>query len=137
LSSQDETLEAFLHSEGRDWEELLAFLHPDVEWVIAREHPQARTLTGREAVAQYRREWEEMLPGARFERERLLTADDRVLAIGTIHGAGAASGAEVAVPLALLLTTSGGLIVRVQEFLDPAEALESAGLAEGEQGAGG
>ncbi len=38
--------------------------HPVIEWVVAREHPEARTLNGRESVMAYFRAWEEILDGA-------------------------------------------------------------------------
>jgi ketosteroid isomerase-like protein len=104
-------------------------LHPDIEWVIAREHPDARTLTGHEAVAQYQRDWRESLPDLRFELDRL-DAVEQVVAIGTVRGAGTASGADVEVPIAFLFTLRDGLITRVEEYLNPAEALEAAGLRE-------
>lgn len=104
--------------------------HPDVEWVIAREHPNARTLVGHEALAAYEQEWQEVLPDLRIDYERVLDAGDRVLAIGTARGTGAGSGADVHVPTAMVFTFREGLIARVDEFLNSAEAFEAVGLEE-------
>jgi ketosteroid isomerase-like protein len=104
--------------------------HPDVEWVIAREHPNARTLVGHEALAAYEQEWLEAVPNLRIDYERVLDAGDRVLAVGTVRGAGAGSGADVHVPIAMVFTFREGLVARVEEFLNPAEAFEAVGLAE-------
>jgi ketosteroid isomerase-like protein len=104
--------------------------HPDVEWVIAKEHPAARTVVGYDEIADYLREWQAMLPGVRFEADRLLDAGEKVLAIGRASGTGAGSGAEIDVPLALLSTFREGLIVRIQEYLNPDEALKAVGLEE-------
>jgi uncharacterized protein len=105
-------------------------LHPNVEWVIASEHPDARTVTGHQALARYQREWQETLPDVRFELERVVDAGDTVVGIGTVRGTGAESGADVAVPIAFLFTLRDGSIVRVGEHLHPAEALRAAGLEE-------
>jgi ketosteroid isomerase-like protein len=103
--------------------------HPDVEWVIAREHPNARTLVGEGAVREYQREWQETLPDVRVRLDRLLDAGGDVVAIGTVRGAGVASEADVEVPIGLVFVFREGLITRVEEYLDPAEALKAAGLA--------
>jgi ketosteroid isomerase-like protein len=113
-----------LANEG-DLDAALRPLHPEIEWVIARRHP-----TGHEAVAEYQRDWQEMLPEVRAEFDRVLNAGDKVLAIGTVRGTGAGSGADVRVPIAFLFTIRDGLITRVEEYLDPGEALDAAGLAE-------
>ena len=106
------------------------FFHPEAEWVIAREHPAARTLVGYQQLAEYLREWQVTVPGVGFEHERVLDAGERVLGIGRVRGTGIGSGAEVEVPLALLCTFRDGLIVRVEEYLSPDEALKAAGLDE-------
>jgi ketosteroid isomerase-like protein len=105
------------------------FLHPDVEWVIAREHPDARTLTGHEAVAEYQRDWQEAVPDVGVEYDRVLDAGGKVVAIGSVRGTGTGSGADVQVPIALVFTLRDGLIIRVEEYLNPSEALEAAGLS--------
>jgi ketosteroid isomerase-like protein len=112
-----------------DWDAALELLHPDIEWVIAREHPDARTLIGRDAVADYRREWQTAMPDLRLELDRVLDGGDKVVTIGAAHGTGTGSGADVRVPLAFVFTLRDGLIARAEEYLNPAEALEAEGLA--------
>jgi ketosteroid isomerase-like protein len=106
------------------------FLHPDIEWVIAREHPDARTLTGREAVAEYQRDWQETVPDVGVDYDRVLDAGGRVVGIGRVRGTGTGSGADVRAPIALVFTLRDGLITRVEEYLNPSEALKAVGLAE-------
>jgi uncharacterized protein len=118
-----------LTNEG-DLDAAFRLLHPDIEWVIAKEHPDARTVTGYEAVEVYRREWQEMLPDVRVEFDRLLDTGNAVVAIGTVRGTGAGSGADVRVPIGFVFTLRDGLIARAEEYLNPAEALDAAGLAE-------
>jgi ketosteroid isomerase-like protein len=105
-------------------------LHPDIEWVISREHPDARTLIGHQAVADYRREWQTVVPNMRLELDQVLDGGDKVVTIGAAHGTGTASGADVRVPIAFVFTLRDGLIARAEEYLDPDEALEAVGLAE-------
>ena len=105
------------------------FLHPDIEWVIAREHRNARALAGREAVAEYQREWQEVVPDVGVEYDRVLDAGGKVVGIGRVRGTGTGSGADVRVPIALVFTLRGGLITRVEEYLNPSEALKAVGLA--------
>jgi ketosteroid isomerase-like protein len=118
-----------LGNAGR-WDAVAELLHPAVEWVIAREHPDARTVSGRDELTEYRRQWEKTMPDLRMDLDRVLDVDDRVVAIGTAHGTGTGSGADVHVPLALVYTLRDGLITRCEEYLDPDEALEAVGLAE-------
>jgi ketosteroid isomerase-like protein len=117
------------YSEG-DMDAGMRLLHSDVEWAIAREHPDSRTLVGREAILEYQREWQQTVPGLRMSLDRLLDAGDSVLAIGAVRGTGVESGAEVEVPIALVYAFRDGLIARVEEYLDPDEALQVVGLAE-------
>ena len=113
-----------------DWDAAREALHPDIEWVIAREHPDARTLIGRDAVADYQREWQTAMPDLHLELDRVVDAGDKVVTIGAVHGTGTGSGAVVRVPLAIVLTLRDGLIARAEEYLDPDEALEAVGLEE-------
>jgi uncharacterized protein len=113
--------------ERGDIDAALEFAHPQLEWVIAREHPEARTLVGREAVAAYHREWLEMLNEMRLTTDRIVDAGDSVVVIGRVSGVGSGSGAELGVPMALVERFADGKIVHVAEYLDPAEALRAAG----------
>jgi ketosteroid isomerase-like protein len=99
-------------------------LDPEVEWVVAREHPAARTIHGVADLRAYLDDWLESLPGLRFELDRVVEDGDRVIAIGSVSGTGMGSGAAVGVPIAFAYRFQGDVIVRVEEFLDPAEALD-------------
>jgi ketosteroid isomerase-like protein len=118
-----------LVNEGH-WDAAITLLAPDVEWVIAKEHPEARVLVGRQAVVEYQREWEAAMPKMRFEFDRVLECDNRVVAMGAVRGTGGGSGADVRVPLAIVYEFRDGLIARAEEYLNPADALEAVGLAE-------
>src|SRR5947209_6970275 len=81
-----------------------AWWHPEIEWIVAREHPEARTLNGREAVVAYLRDWERVLEDARLEIDTFVNAGTSVVAIGTVRGVGAGSRADVRVPFAFVCT---------------------------------
>jgi ketosteroid isomerase-like protein len=46
------------------------------------------------------------------------------------HATGSASGATVELHMALLYELENGRVIRMRNFLDPAEALKAAGLSE-------
>jgi ketosteroid isomerase-like protein len=117
-------------SSNGDFRAAFQFFDPAIEWVVAREHPDARTLRGHEALTDYQREWQETLPDMRVEQDRVLDAGDKVVAIGVARGTGSGSGVDIGVPIAFVVTVRDGLITRVQEYLDPTEALKAAGLDE-------
>jgi hypothetical protein len=111
-------------------EAALRLVHPEIEWVVAKDHPEARTIVGREAVSEYRAEWQQMLPDVRFDADRWLDAGEQVVAIGSARGTGIDSGAQLQVPIAFVFTLRDGLISRVEEYIDPHDALDAAGLTE-------
>jgi ketosteroid isomerase-like protein len=113
-----------------DMDRAFALVDPEIVWIVAEEHPDARTLRGWEAIVAYRREWEEMLMGMRLVNDRIVDAGESVVLIGRVTGVGVGSGAGLEVPLALVETFEDGRIVRVQEYLDPAAALEACGVTD-------
>jgi ketosteroid isomerase-like protein len=58
--------------------------------------------------------------------EQIVDRGDVAIALGHIKGTGAGSGANVGVPLALVIRFRDGLIVRGEEYLDPDEARRAA-----------
>jgi ketosteroid isomerase-like protein len=114
--------------EADDAEAGLAHTRPDLEWVVAKEHPNARTLHGHAEILRYFDEWEEMLEDVRFEPADFREAGDRVLAMGKVQGRGRGGGVPVEVPLTLVYFFLGDEVARVEEYLDPDEAREAAGL---------
>jgi ketosteroid isomerase-like protein len=113
-----------------DWEAVLADAPEDVEWVIAEEHPNARTLRGRKEVAAYLRDWGETLSELRFDFYELVDAGGAVVCLGKVTGRVGEGGPEVTVELATVTDFRDGVPVRTREFLDSKAALEAAGLRE-------
>ena len=103
-------------------EALIEDARPDIEWVVAREHPDSATHRGRQEVADYLRDWLSMMPDLRIEIEDLEELGDRVLLVMRMTGTGAGSGAVTEVRIAVMTTFRDGKPVRNEEFLDPEEA---------------
>jgi ketosteroid isomerase-like protein len=68
--------------------------------------------------------WEAELEGA------VDLGPDRALAVQSIHFRGASSGIDLDERMWIVFWVSEGKITRSEAFLDPAEALEAAGLSE-------
>jgi ketosteroid isomerase-like protein len=113
-----------------DWEGSIEGIDPEIEWMVARQHPASRTVRGLDELREYRADWDQMLEGLTFEAEEIVDRDDLVVAVGRIKGTGSGSGAETEVPIAFVSRFRHGLVVRVEEYLDLEEALEAAGLSE-------
>lgn len=103
-------------------EALIADAGPDVEWVVTREHPDATTHRGVEAVGAYLRDWVSTMPDLRIEIDELEETADKVLVVLLLTGTGSGSGATTEVRTAMISTFREGTPVRTEEFLDVAEA---------------
>jgi ketosteroid isomerase-like protein len=123
-----EAVRAMLERGADEFETALAELGDNVEWVIAKEHPNARTLRGREQIVGYLEEWAGMLDDLRFDVDEYRDGGDHVVAIGNARGTGKGGGVPVDVPLTLVYTFDASEVVRVEEFLDADQALAAAGM---------
>jgi ketosteroid isomerase-like protein len=116
---------AFDSYNSGDLDGLVAMAHPDIEWEVAPEHPAATTHRGIEDVVAYHQDWRDTLEGLRLDLRSLAESGDSVLAVCHIRGKGSESGADVEVEIAFLTTFRDGKAVRVEEFLDPDEAMRA------------
>jgi ketosteroid isomerase-like protein len=77
------------------------------------------------------RTWTEDFSDFTLEVEDVIEADEnRVVVIQRQSGTGKASGAPVDLRTASIFTLGAGQVVRIAIFLDPAKALQAAGLRE-------
>jgi ketosteroid isomerase-like protein len=104
---------------------LLEMAHPDIEWEVAPEHPASTTHRGLEEVRAYHEDWRNTLDDMRLDVLSITEDGDSVVAVCRIHGKGSESGADVEVEIAFLATYRDGKAIRVEEFLDPEEALRA------------
>jgi ketosteroid isomerase-like protein len=114
----------------RDYEAAFAETRSDLEWVVAKEHPNSRTLRGHEEIRSYFDEWDEMLEDIQYDVDDYRETPNGVVAMGKVRGTGKGGGTPVVVPLMLVCVFEGDKVVRVEEYLDSAHALEAAGLRE-------
>jgi ketosteroid isomerase-like protein len=108
-----------------DLDGLLTMADPDIEWEVAPEHPAATTHRGFDAVREYHEDWRNTLQGLRIELRSVAESGDDVVTVCRLRGEGAESGADVEVEIAFLTTFLDGKAIRVEEFLDPDEALRA------------
>ena len=105
-----------------DFDASLAGTDPGIEWVVAREHPAARTVRGHDELRAYHQDWQGTMPGLAIEIVEIDECGDSVLSVCRLRGTGAGSGAEVGVDVAFVSRFRGDLIVRVEEYLDANDA---------------
>jgi uncharacterized protein len=121
--------EAFVRG---DFDAALELMDPEIEAHDPPEMPDAAIHRGREAV---RRDWEqtfELFEDFTIELERWFDAGDEVVVFVRYRGRGRESGAEVEALLAHVWTVRDGKAIRLRQYLDGANALRAAGLAEQE-----
>jgi ketosteroid isomerase-like protein len=108
----------------------------DVEWVADRNFLGQRSFKGQEGFVAFVRGWTEDFEEYSLRCERLVdAAEDRVLGFFTESATGTSatgkgSGATVEQPFFVVFDMSRGQLVRMQAYIDRAQALEAAGLRE-------
>jgi ketosteroid isomerase-like protein len=117
---------------ARDWEKLLEFVDPDVELrgtIGGLEDDYVSR--GLDPIRQrFEAEDNEVWDEHRFEPLRFIDAGERVVVIHREYQRGKGSGVEVEIDTATVFDVRGGRIVRMQPYMNPAEALEAVGLSE-------
>jgi ketosteroid isomerase-like protein len=113
-----------------DVDGVLAECHPDVEW-----HPHLATLSrqsirGPQGVREYMASLQEDWESFRHEPEQFFDAGDKVVVFLHTYARGRASGVDVEVPVAHVLTFERGKCLGFVSYHDRAEALKVAGLKE-------
>jgi ketosteroid isomerase-like protein len=106
-------------------------LADDFEWITPPGVPGLGTYRGREGFLEFMRIWTEDFEDWSVELERLIDAgDDRVVGLFHQRGIGKGSGVPVELHQALVYELERGRVIRMRNYIDPAEALEAAGLRE-------
>jgi ketosteroid isomerase-like protein len=116
----------------RDIEALLDVLDPEVEWHPARppRSPPPLAYRGHEGVREFFRELYEDLAEIHAEYSDSRDLGDRIVVIGNLRTRGKGSGAVTESPIGWLVEFKDGQVIRIDDYLDPTEALEAAGLRE-------
>jgi ketosteroid isomerase-like protein len=120
----------------RDFEVLLPFLHPQVEFegaesLVGGYFPDLpKVVHGRE---EYRRMCETLAEGwddLTFRSEEVIDMGDRLFGISHVTGHGRLSGVVLDIELFQVVHLRRGMIVRQRDFAERDKALEAAGLSE-------
>jgi ketosteroid isomerase-like protein len=126
---QVEQIERTLEAWNRgDLDAMLVEIHPDAEWAVAEENPDARLLHGIDEIRAYLVDWRETIHGLHYDVAEHLDAGDAVVTLGTMLGRAGADGPQLSVTLAFVTRFDGTVAVRTEEYLDAARALEAAGI---------
>ncbi len=110
-----------------DLDGIMEGFHDDVEYLPREE---SETLHGLDAVRRYFEGWLDAWDAFQVEPTELLVRGDHVVAGEAFKGRGKGSGVEVAMQSWSVSLLRDDQVVRRDEFLDRAEALEAAGLKE-------
>ncbi len=127
-----ELVQELFDAVGRgDVEAALRRVRSDGEWVNPDDAMEPGTRRGLDGVRTALTALCDSFADLRFELDRVDDLGDRVLVAGAFTGVGRASGAAFGPrPFGALVTLAGGKVRRYQWYLDPAEALDAAGLSE-------
>jgi ketosteroid isomerase-like protein len=122
-----QAIEAFNETDVRAF---VVLTTPDFEWSPSMVAIEGTIFRGREGIERYFQSlggaWEKF----HIHRGRFRAAEDLVVMLGRLEGRGVGSGVPVDASLGMVFDFRGGLISRIRGYLDHAEALEAAGLAE-------
>jgi ketosteroid isomerase-like protein len=109
----------------------LSMLDPEVvfeETVLPDE--TGETYRGHEGVLRAWARWAEAWEEFTTELEQIVDAGERLVAICTVHLQGRQSGVPMTLRYAYVYTLRDGKVIHIRSYLNPAEALEAAGLRE-------
>ena len=133
----DRVRQAYESFAAGDIQAILDFLDPDVEWRMADDEPDSRTLRGHQQVLQLWAETVDTFESFRFEVEDVLAVGDRVVAVTRLYARGKGSGVEVEEAESHLFTIRDGKAVRVEEHRTREQAIEAAAAQALEHSFGG
>jgi uncharacterized protein len=103
-----------------------------VEWFPPAELPSVTAYYGHQGVRAAAGDMLDVFGALEAEPERFIDAEDRVVVLFRWHGHGKGSGLSLDLfgEQAGVFTMRNGKVIRVQWYIDRAEALEAAGVSE-------
>jgi ketosteroid isomerase-like protein len=106
------------------------WLHPELEIVPSPDFPEQRVLRGFEGWMEWVTRWPALVEDYEVKHERFWESGPVVVASVRESGDAGRSGVPVDDRFAHVWTLQDGLVVRIQVFDSPEQALEAVGLAE-------
>jgi ketosteroid isomerase-like protein len=108
----------------RDLSKVFSLLSPDIEIVQSEELPWGGLYRGHDGARQFFGKLGSEI-NSTLDIERLISAEDHVVAVGWTHGTVNATGATYRVPIAHVWRVRDGLVTRTQFFIDNPNMLEA------------
>ena len=124
---------AYAAANRRDFDAVLVGWDPASEYRPSDDlmPPDLETVFhGHEGYLRLWRYWLDAFEDIRWDPEEILDLGERILVTTRQRGHGSGSGAAVSEPVFQLFELRRGLVVRQEDFLDRAKALQAAGLRE-------
>jgi ketosteroid isomerase-like protein len=128
LEEWDPTGELEAWKRGRSTVDL-SLIDPNVVYEDGVLPDQVRE-TGYDGVGRAVERWLEPFENVSIELERIVGTGDRLVSIHRAQMKARHTGIELETPLAYVWTFRVGKVIHFKSYLDPAEALEAAGLSE-------
>ena len=116
----------------RDVDGMVALMHEDVEFVPITAAMEGRTYAGHAGIRQFMEDLADHWEFFETIQEEWHDLGDRVVALGSWHARGRASGVEIRQPAVWLAHIRDGKITRWRTYTNVAEGLEAAGLSRDE-----
>ena len=117
----------------RDIDALLEAFDPEIEWHSLTQvmfGGEQSVYRGHRGIREGVREMDEVLVELQVEYSEIRDFRERIVVFGRVSGRGRASGAETESPINWVIEFRNSKVIRMRDYLDPAEALEAAGLRE-------
>jgi ketosteroid isomerase-like protein len=129
-----EIIQRFLDATTRrDVDGMTALVHDDLEFVPITAAMEGRTYSGHAGVSQFMEDLDAYWEFFETNQEEWHDLGDHVVALGTWHARGRASGVEIhRQPAVWLAYIRDGKITRWRTYTDVVEGLEAAGLSQHE-----
>ena len=133
----EENVEAFKRAVAaynrRDIDAFLEAFDPEIEWHSLTQvmfGGEQSVYRGHRGIREGVREMDEVLADLQVEYAEIRDLRERIVVFGRVSGRGRASGAETESPINWVIEFRNSKVIRMTDYLDPAEALEAAGLEE-------
>ena len=117
----------------RDIDAFLEGFDPEIEWHSLTQvmfGGEQSVYRGHRGIREGVREMDEVLVDLQVEYAEIRDLRERIVVFGRVSGRGRASGAETESPINWVIEFRNSKVIRMTDYLDPAEALEAAGLRE-------
>lgn len=113
----------------RDVESFLEVCHPDCEWQpFLRARDDDVPYCASDGIRHWFQATDAAFADVREEALEVREANGALVALGTLHYRGKASGVEVTSPVGWVLEFRDGMIARARTYIDPDQAVEDAAL---------